>query len=181
MKKLFFISLLIATTCFAANVKASPPPRPFPPSGGFQGGRPDDSADRVFYRSTSPEEARQEALSMIQEAAESYSQTPSDRHFLMYTRMYNHLSRATITNGSQRACGDKTINGQSTAAYAVPGTYVIYICAWDNMFPELLIHETAHLSGVYNECGADAWTASIGKINGVQRIRGGYDDICLRH
>jgi hypothetical protein len=191
MKNFLFICLLIVSTCLTEGVNATENserfgkyqggPFPFrPPHPGTPGGGGSTDVDRTFYQSMSGAAAKQVAESMLLKAMAAFEQNRTTPDFKVYSKMYKHLRSAVLKNGNPSYCAQKDDEGQGPTAYAEPGTYSIYICEWHHVNAYILLHEAAHLAGILNECNADAWTKSVGKIVGVRRLVGGYDPECLR-
>lgn len=117
--------------------------------------------------------ARGSALGQISRAA-AKSRDPTFRN------MYDRLSRAVIKSGN--LC--KTL--QDPAGYANPATGTIQVCknliTWKRKYgldgiAFTLIHESAHLAGLYGECDADHAAHEVQRLAGSRRIPGAY---CLQ-
>jgi hypothetical protein len=113
--------------------------------------------------------ARGAALSQLSSAASKSRDTT-------YRNMYDRLSRATIKNGVLcSSLGDP-------AAYANPASGTIQVCpalkTWLRYgtagIAHTLIHEAAHLAGIFNECDADRATHEVQRLSGSRRIPGSY-------
>lgn len=113
--------------------------------------------------------------------AEERSQVQGDKIRLrrMATKLRNAQLKVAPTDSEWQICQDS----QNTWAAFVDLNKLdnIYLCRkfYDlSVFAQtqVLIHESAHLSGVKNECHADLWAETVMKFNGIpNQVNSGYD------